>query len=306
MRILMSSETAALLRLLTRADRHAAVAARVCLAALCVLAAAGCRGGEEGEPDPGQAEVTEAAASGSAEESGSGQVAEGDGAEEALHRFLPDEMRRSARPESFAHEAHVQIDCAVCHDVAQGHGSHGEVACADCHRSSALSTVRALSPADCQACHHGADQVVECAACHESRPALVSTQELHLEVWSAARERELAFDHAWHEAIDCARCHQAAPELVPAESCASCHEDHHVATFRCASCHTTPRDGAHDVESHLTCSGSGCHRAPLVEAIADERAVCLVCHQAQEEHELGGDCIECHRVRPGVGGRGGA
>jgi hypothetical protein len=34
--------------------------------------------------------------------------------------------------------------------------------------------------------------------------------------------------------------------------------------------------------------------------------VCLVCHQAQEDHEPGGNCVECHRVRSGLPGGAGA
>jgi hypothetical protein len=55
------------------------------------------------------------------------------------------------------------------------------------------------------------------------------------------------------------------------------------------------------VNAHLTCSGSGCHTAPEVERVSDTRAVCLLCHQEQENHEPGGVCVECHRVRPETG-----
>jgi hypothetical protein len=218
-----------------------------------------------------------------------------------LRRFLPDAMRRATRAETFPHDAHGQIDCAVCHQVPQGHGTHDTVECADCHRASALATVRALSPDQCASCHHGAELALGCAHCHGTPGAVRSAQTLAFDVWAAPRTRELDFDHGRHAALECASCHQAAPALEPAP-CASCHAEHHVATVRCASCHTPPAAGAHDVQAHLTCSGSACHSAPLVEAIADTRAVCLVCHQAQEDHEPGGSCIECHRVRPGLGG----
>ena len=46
--------------------------------------------------------------------------------------------------------------------------------------------------------------------------------------------------------------------------------------------------------------GSKCPACGVV--FFGRRAVCLACHAAQEEHEPGGVCIECHRVRPGVGG----
>lgn len=223
--------------------------------------------------------------------------------EPGLRPFLPDAMQRSTRAESFPHGAHGQIDCAVCHEVREGHGAHVGVSCADCHRASGTTTVAALTPAQCQACHHGVDQPLTCEACHQSRPTLVSVQELVFEVWDAPRSRSLEFDHALHEDLTCESCHKALPALAPAEACASCHADHHTAAVRCISCHVTPAVGAHDVQAHLTCSGSGCHRAPEVEALAASRPVCLVCHQEQEGHEPGGDCIQCHQVRGGPGAR---
>lgn len=219
-----------------------------------------------------------------------------------LRRFLPDEMRRSTRPETFAHGAHVQINCAVCHEAPRGHGSHGDLTCAECHRASAQATLAALSPAQCQSCHHGAEQTWTCEHCHETRGALESVQTLAFDVWSAPRTRSLAFDHGAHTELDCASCHRAAPALVPAESCASCHDAHMEAEIRCVECHMPSPLATHDVEAHLTCSGAGCHSAPLVEAMATTRSVCLLCHQAQQDHEPGGNCIECHRVRPGGAG----
>jgi hypothetical protein len=220
----------------------------------------------------------------------------------ALRRFLPDAMQRATRAETFPHDAHGQIACAVCHEAPRGHDVHDTLECADCHRASATATVRALGPDQCAACHHGSEQTLGCAHCHGPPGPVGSAQVLAFDVWNAPRTRVLDFDHGRHAALECASCHQAPPALEPA-SCASCHSEHHVPTVRCASCHTPPAAGAHDVQAHLTCSGSGCHSAPLVEAIADTRAVCLVCHQAQEDHEPGGSCIDCHRVRPGLGGR---
>lgn len=212
--------------------------------------------------------------------------------------FLPDEMRRSTRPESFPHEAHREIDCAVCHDEPQGHATHEGISCAACHEASADVRVMALEPRDCQSCHHRADQPRPCEACHESRPALLSVQQrLDLSVWSAPRTRSFDFDHSLHADLSCGACHRARPALLPAESCGSCHAEHHTAEARCVTCHVEPPSGAHDVRVHLTCSGSGCHRAPDVEAIADSRNVCLVCHRQQQDHEPGGNCVECHRVR---------
>jgi len=265
----------------------------VCLLMSALLGAA-CGEGDEGVP---------AAAESVSAVPASPEV-QADTGQEARRRFLPDEMRRATRAETFSHPAHGEIDCAVCHQVPRGHGSHGDVGCAECHRASATATVRALSPADCQACHHDPRRALSCDRCHASEEIEQSVQQLTLEVWSGPRPRTLTFDHGRHAELACAQCHREAPELQP-ESCASCHESHHVATARCQSCHTQPPPGAHGVDAHLTCSGSGCHRARDVEAMSDTRAVCLVCHQAQETHEPDGQCVQCHAVRPvGRVGRG--
>lgn len=211
--------------------------------------------------------------------------------------FLPDEMRRSTRAESFPHEAHRQIDCAVCHQTPAGHATHQDVSCAACHRASADVRVMALTPEDCQSCHHSPDQSLTCQACHQSPPAVTTVQQLSLEVWGAPRTRSLDFDHSVHGSVSCGSCHRAFPSLLPAEPCASCHAEHHTAEAHCVSCHVEPPAGAHDVQVHLTCGGAGCHRAPDVEAIATTRNVCLVCHREQEDHEPGGDCVQCHQVR---------
>jgi len=267
-------------------DRARGRALCLASAALVCLTLVAC--GEEPAAEPEQESAQEALASAADEDAPT---------EETLRPFLPDEMQRSTRAESFPHDAHGPIDCAVCHQVPQGHGTHGDVACADCHQASAGVRVAALTPEQCQSCHHGTEQAFSCETCHESRPTLMSEQELFLEVWSAPRTRSLAFDHGLHADLDCSSCHRALPALTPAEPCASCHTEHHTGAVRCASCHVEPAADAHDVEVHLTCSGSGCHRAPEVEAIATARPVCLSCHAEQEDHETGGDCIGCHRVR---------
>lgn len=254
---------------------------------LCAVALSGACGGE---PPP----VEEAAGAPQLEETVDPAP---DTTPSALRRFLPDEMQRSTRAETFAHDAHVQIDCAVCHEVAEGHGSHESIECADCHLSSALVTLDALSPAECRACHHGAEQAFDCVYCHESPGAVVSTQQLAFDVWASSRARDLDFEHARHASVACSECHVSAPALTPAESCATCHAEHHTTEVRCASCHLPPPESAHDVQAHLTCSGSGCHSVPAVEAIAETRTVCLSCHQDQAGHEPGGQCVECHRVQ---------
>jgi hypothetical protein len=228
-----------------------------------------------------------------------------DSAGRTLRPFLPDAMRRATRAETFAHDAHAPIACSVCHEAPRGHGAHAGVACADCHRASAAATVRSLTVEQCQSCHHGPEQEWTCEHCHETRGAVRSTQQLVFEVWGAPRARDLPFEHDAHADIACASCHRATPALAPAEPCASCHQDHMAAAVRCASCHVAPPAGAHDVDAHLGCAGAGCHNAaPDVEARADTRAVCLLCHQEQEAHEPGGVCVTCHRVRPATGNTG--
>ncbi len=258
-------------------------------ALLVVALAASCGGEPESEADQPQTIAVVPAT-----------VEQGATTEPGLRPFLPDAMQRSTRPESFPHEAHGQVTCAVCHEVPRGHASHTDLGCADCHTAAASATVQALSPEQCQSCHHDAAQLLACESCHESRPTLASVQELALEVWAGPRERALDFDHSIHDDLDCSSCHQALPALTPAVACASCHAEHHTVESSCAACHVEPAAGAHGVEVHLTCSGSGCHRAPEVEAIATTRPVCESCHLDQIDHEPGGSCIECHRMRGGT------
>jgi hypothetical protein len=213
-------------------------------------------------------------------------------------RFLPDEMRRSTRPESFAHDAHGQIDCSVCHETVPGHGAHASLGCSECHLASERTTVSSLSQAECLACHHGPEQGRSCEYCHETPGISPTTQLFELEVWDAPRERSLSFRHGPHVDESCSTCHQAMPTLSPAASCSSCHEEHHTGSVGCADCHAVAPEGAHDLDVHLTCSGAGCHREPSVEAIAQSRPVCLACHQDQETHEPDGECADCHTVRP--------
>jgi len=252
---------------------------------ICLFVVA-CGGQPEPEPEQEPAQQTAVAVQDTA------------AAQPTLRPFLPDEMQRSTRAEAFPHNAHAQISCSVCHQVPQGHGTHEDVACAQCHRASAGATITSLTPAQCQSCHHGVNQTRPCVTCHESRPTVEAVQELHFEVWSAPRTRTLTFDHGRHSGLECSTCHKALPSLLPAEPCASCHENHHTPQADCTACHVEPPPGAHDVQVHLSCSGAGCHRVPDVEAFATSRNVCLVCHRAQRDHEPGGDCIQCHRVRP--------
>jgi hypothetical protein len=208
--------------------------------------------------------------------------------------------RVSVHETDFPHDAHGTVACSVCHAAPAGHGAHvGQLDCEDCHRSE--GPARAVSPEECASCHHDPNSSRGCADCHTDPVVLSTVQSFALEVWDAPRSRTLDFSHDAHEATACAACHTGSPSPTP-ESCASCHDDHHDGSVTCASCHEVAGSAAHGVEVHRTCSGSGCHRAPEVEALATRPVVCLACHVEQADHETGGDCIECHRVRGELGG----
>jgi hypothetical protein len=252
------------------------------------LTAAACGGGgEEAEESPETQVATMSAAE--------ADTASAQGA--PARRYLPDEMRRSTRTEAFPHRAHVELGCRVCHDAPRGHTVHTGLQCSDCHRASALATRMSLTRADCMSCHHDPARNIPCAKCHGAPGPQTTEQRFRLGVWPAARTRDLPFDHARHESQSCATCHQQSPSMEFTRACGSCHENHHRPDARCQSCHAQPPASAHGVEAHLTCSGAGCHNAPDIEAMNSRRAVCLVCHQAQEEHGAGRECADCHQMR---------
>jgi hypothetical protein len=176
---------------------------------------------------------------------------------------------------------------------------HRELPCAECHRSSALVTMQALAPSECMACHHSPERNVACSRCHDAPGPRSTPQTLSLRVWQAPRSRTFTFDHGLHGPVDCRTCHERPTSMIPTRTCDSCHERHHTPEARCQTCHEQPPASAHGVQAHLGCSGARCHAAPDVDAMAGRRAVCLVCHQAQENHEPGRECAGCHQVRPG-------
>jgi len=220
-------------------------------------------------------------------------------AQEAVRPFLPPAMARSTRLETFPHNAHAEIQCLGCHQRPAGHGAHGDVDCGSCHRNSATATRTDLTRADCQTCHHGTQQDISCVRCHELPAPRAVSQELQLSVWSTPRSRELPFQHEPHADLGCRTCHMPPPDLRPNLPCAACHDaGHHRPTADCAVCHGTSIIQYHDLDSHQTCSASGCHNQPTIEAIALlSRGVCVSCHQDQRDHRAGQDCAECHQVR---------
>lgn len=256
-----------------------------------VLMSLGC--GEKPAEEPSEAtaaaEATAVAAAAQADQDSTAPV----------RRWLPDEMSRSTRAENFPHNAHVTISCAVCHAAPRGHTVHKVLPCAECHTSSALVTRLSLTPADCMACHHGAERNIPCGNCHTPPGPRTTQQTLKMSVWPAPRAKAFPFDHGRHGTVDCRTCHQQRPSMAPTRTCASCHAEHHTPTARCQTCHDQPPAAVHGPRAHLGCAGSGCHTAPDINAISGTRPVCLVCHQAQEGHEVGKQCADCHQVRPG-------
>jgi hypothetical protein len=258
---------------------------------MCALLLFGC-GGEGQPPEAGSGEEP-------AQEATAVASAEGGDQEAAppRRRFLPDEMQRPGGRPGFSHDPHVEIACSVCHARVRGHGSHADLRCAQCHAASERATQRNVTAADCLACHHGAQQTATCTTCHQVPAPRIVERTIRLGVWNAGRVRRLPFDHARHEQERCEACHENRPSLAPTAACGACHEDHHRPDASCVTCHRPPSQGAHTLNAHLGCSGGGCHSDPSIDAIAQTRPVCLVCHQQQQNHEVGKECAECHQVR---------
>lgn len=209
---------------------------------------------------------------------------------------LPTSAQR-VRDVAFPHDPHVEIACAFCHTSVPGHGSHAAVECRECHVGAGDIPPPPPREAVCLSCHHGEDQPRDCRDCHDPVAPLVTERPMHLGVWDQARERSLPFAHARHESTECTTCHVSGPALAPSRDCGNCHENHHRAEAACAECHARPPEGAHPLEAHLGCGGSGCHADPLVQALPPSPSYCLVCHQDQADHNPGRDCADCHQVR---------
>jgi hypothetical protein len=185
---------------------------------------------------------------------------------------------------SFRHEVHEDFGCLDCHTLGAGHGS---------------LLVRNVD--DCRACHHVAQQVNRvCADCHEAPEieavAYPQVQEVTLSVAVSSETRVLEFSHAPHRERECAECHVGGPSLaVPELDCQRCHEEHHLeGSTACMTCHQTAPEGAHPLEVHETCSGSGCHVDPPFEASPRTRIGCMWCHEDKADHEPQDNCVECH------------
>jgi nitrate/TMAO reductase-like tetraheme cytochrome c subunit len=187
----------------------------------------------------------------------------------------------------FWHSQHRGVECTSCHTME---GSHGAL------------TVTSLN--DCRGCHHAQPVAGDCSTCHQ-RP------EIHGRTYRVRRTvritagggnrstRELPFRHAVHTGIDCASCHTGGPGLGAANvDCQQCHTAHHRPDASCMACHVDPPAGAHDLQVHLGCAGSGCHEAApaSVQAVPRTRDFCLVCHQDMTDHRPGQSCERCHTL----------
>ena len=180
------------------------------------------------------------------------------------------------------------------------HEAHTSVACGDCHANGRATA--ATNGSWCATCHHVDVAFTQCERCHDTDDLLpepartLVTFDLSV---GEPRTRSLVFDHGPHLELGCGDCHSGGSTLTVERECASCHVEHHRAGSRCTACHAEPVVTAHPEEVHLDldgCGTAGCHRSEGLDyaAMADERNLCLSCHPAEIDHEVGQPCAECH------------
>jgi hypothetical protein len=209
-----------------------------------------------------------------------------------------------ARQEAPAGQARPPI---VSGQVVFRHANHRDVECTACHTSEERhGAVTIQGIADCRTCHHTGRVAATCQTCH-TPPALADrglsvTRTLDFSVAGPTR-RTVAFEHGDHEDTACATCHiDGLTRPFDVQSCNGCHEEHHRTTATCVTCHAPPVATAHTVQSHLSCTGSGCHTDTPFEGVPRERAACLVCHQDLQDHQPGRECVDCHALPTPLGG----
>jgi hypothetical protein len=182
-------------------------------------------------------------------------------------------------------------------------GVHARIDCQDCHRSGNLKD---KIPKDCFGCHQGQDPHAgrlgrDCEQCHGN------------EKWKPA-----TFDHThdgrWelagrHAKVECFACHTAtvATQKLPTD-CVSCHRasDVHAGKLgaQCEQCHTPEGWRAnvsfdHDLTSfpllglHVAVSCEQCHATRRYHDVGRE---CIDCHKKDDVHagSLGKECARCH------------
>jgi len=205
-------------------------------------------------------------------------------------------------PERFPHNAHRTVACGTCHTRVPGHDAHARLQCSECHESAPGNRARP-TPAQCRACHHGADQARTCVDCHDSaRPAKQLPVPAKISVRDSVTTLTLPFEHERHSGQQCTTCHDVRAGVTAPRPCSSCHDFHHQADRRCSTCHAPMPLAKHDRLAHLGCGGSGCHQDAAVTALPMTRPVCLVCHRQQEDHEPGRECALCHLFSGGGAG----
>ena len=195
-------------------------------------------------------------------------------------------------------------------EVVFRHSNHRDVGCTDCHDSSDRHGALTLtSLVDCRSCHHVAPAAQDCRTCHGE--SVLGPEALVARGWPMTFStgesvlRDIPFLHEDHESTDCGECHQDGIDRAPqVANCNNCHQEHHQAPAEvdCMTCHQEPPPDAHTVESHLGCTGSGCHLDPPLARTPRNRSACLACHQDMTDHRPDGECVECHALPAPRGG----
>jgi hypothetical protein len=193
---------------------------------------------------------------------------------------------------AFWHSQHRGVECTACHSVRDRHGA-----------------VTVTSLRDCRSCHHTEPVATPCARCHDRseirRLATRVSRVMDIRIGRLDRPRRtLPFEHADHLRYECQQCHTRGLALSAVGlDCTGCHLEHHQPTISCMACHPSPAAGAHDLNAHLGCAGSGCHdAAPApVRTVPRTRDFCLACHQDLVDHRPGRNCVTCHALPSGAG-----
>lgn len=199
-----------------------------------------------------------------------------------------------AAQDSFPHQRHRTLACLECHTTREGHGG-----------------LTFVAPRGCNICHHQAPATSKCDNCHKTG-SLAQSHAMTVRVAipdSAARPREVGFEHAKHPDLRCQECHTTPVTLAPrpqAVQCVACHEEHHGPAQTCSACHRG-RDlkavHAEPRNNHRQCDA--CHTRDMVARLTPTRPFCGTCHDAQRtDHYEPRQCTVCHfltepeRLRP--------
>jgi hypothetical protein len=191
-------------------------------------------------------------------------------------------VRRLDLPFEFSHNRHRNVECVQCHVSDQTHGAL------------TITSVRG-----CRECHHTGPQVAQqCTNCHtqaeiQGQLHRVSAP-VRLTAGNRTAMRQLPFNHRQHTQTACVNCHTEPLTRAVTQNCTGCHAEHHRPAATCMNCHARPPADAHDLNSHLTCSGSGCHIELPFQGVPRTRNACLSCHQDLVRHEPGQECVRCH------------